>query len=288
MNILVCLKQILDPEIPPRDFRVDAERLEAQRGSAGLVMNIFCANALETALQFRERHGGKITVLSFGEAGAEEVLRKALALRVDNAVLIAREETPTDKASSPLPSPPGEERGKNHRGEPMVAAKMLSAAARKLGGFDLILTGREAGDWGEGQTGGLLAEELGWPCISFTEHIEQSPEKSGVLRLRRQTDNGLEILEATGPLVVTVTNNERNVPRIAKTRDVMMAFRQPLTRWNLADLGLDGSLMARSVAEVVALSIPQKESRCEFVVGETIEQRVATFAERIMTVMRSA
>ena len=60
MNILVCLKQILDPEIPPRDFRVDAEKLEAQRGAAGLVMNIFCANALETALHFRERVGAKL------------------------------------------------------------------------------------------------------------------------------------------------------------------------------------------------------------------------------------
>src|SRR5437879_12331119 len=92
MNILVCLKQILDPEIPPRDFRVDAEQLEAQRGSAGLVMNIFCANALETALQLRERHGGKITASSLGPPSAEEVLRKAVGLRVDTAGLLARDE----------------------------------------------------------------------------------------------------------------------------------------------------------------------------------------------------
>ncbi|HTL16282.1 MAG TPA: electron transfer flavoprotein subunit beta/FixA family protein, partial [Patescibacteria group bacterium] len=138
MNILVCLKQILDPEIPLRDFKIDAVRCEAQRGSAGLVMNIFCANALETALQFRERHGGKITAISFGDASAEEVLRKALALRVDNAVLITRDNS--------------------GRIEPMVAARVLAAAARKLGSVDLILTGREAGDWGEGQTGGLIAE----------------------------------------------------------------------------------------------------------------------------------
>src|SRR5205085_9355015 len=123
-------------------------------GSAGLVMNIFCANALETALQFREGHGGKITALSFGDATADEVLRKALALRVDSAVLV------TQEASG--------------RAEPMTVARVLAAAARKIGGFDLILTGREAGDWGEGQTGGLLAEELGWPCVSFAEHIAQS------------------------------------------------------------------------------------------------------------------
>ena len=57
MNILVYLKQILDPEIPAREFRVDPARREAERGSANLVTNIFCENALETALQFRERLG---------------------------------------------------------------------------------------------------------------------------------------------------------------------------------------------------------------------------------------
>jgi electron transfer flavoprotein beta subunit len=266
MNILVCLKQILDPEIPPRDFKVDTERLEAQRGSAALVMNIFCANALETALQFREQHGGKITALSFGEATAEEVLRKALALRVDNAVLVTQDK-------------PG-------RVEPMNVARALNAAVRKLGGIDLILVGRESGDWGEGQTGGLLAEELGCPCISFAEQI--APSGPAALKVRRQTDNGIEVLEATTPLVVTVTNHEGNVPRIAKTRDVMMAFRQPLTRWSLADMGLDPSSVSAVSAEVVGLTVPHKESRCEFVAGETLEERVTSFAERIITVLRSA
>ena len=231
---------------------MDAERLEAQRGSAALVMNIFCANALETALQFREQHGGKITALSFGEATAEEVLRKALALRVDGAVLVAQDK-------------PG-------RVEPMSVACVLSAAVRKLGGIDLILVGREAGDWGEGQTGGLLAEALGCPCISFAEHVEPS---GNTLKVRRQTDNGIEVLEAASPLVVTVTNHEGNVPRIAKTRDVMMAFRQPLTRWSLADLGLDPSSMAGVAAEVVGLTVPHKESRCDFVAGARPARRSA-------------
>jgi len=275
MNILVCLKQILDPEMPPRDFRVDAEKLEAQRGAAGLVMNIFCANALETALQFRERVGGKITALSFGDETAEEVLRKALALRVDNAVLVTQD-FPSDTEK------------KSRRAEPMLVSRVLAAAARRLGDFDLILVGREAGDWGEGQTGGLLAEELGWPCVSFAEQLEQSVSDPKILQVRRQTENGVEVLEAASPLVVTVTNHEHNVPRIPKTRDVMMAYRQPLTRCSLAELALEASASASVAAEVVALTVPQKESHCEFVAGETLEERVTVFAERIIAVMRSA
>src|SRR5512141_3496727 len=89
MNILVCLKQILDPEVPARDFRIDAARKEAERGSANLVTNIFCENALETALQFRDRAGdSKITALSYGPASAEDSLRKAMAMKVDAAALV--------------------------------------------------------------------------------------------------------------------------------------------------------------------------------------------------------
>ena len=98
MNIVVCIKQILDPEIPARDFRVDSAKREAERGGANLVTNIFCENALETALQIREAHGGKITAITCGPEGAEDVLRKALALRADDAVLVVN-----DAAGNPDP-----------------------------------------------------------------------------------------------------------------------------------------------------------------------------------------
>src|SRR5262249_40395671 len=149
-------------------------RREAERGSAALVTNIFCENALETALQFREAHGGKITAITCGGESAEDILRKALALRADEAVLVA----------SPAAHPRA----------PFVA-KTLAAAVRRVGSFDVVLVGREAGDWGSGQTGGLLAEELGVPCVSFAESFEPAPEPSRV-RVKRQTDGGWELLEA--------------------------------------------------------------------------------------------
>src|SRR4029434_5572047 len=116
-----------------------------------------------------------------------------------------------------------------------TTARVLAAAVRKLGTFDLIMVGREAGDWGAGQTGGLLAEELGLPCVSFVDRIEKIQDR---LRVRRQTDSGWEILEAEPPVVVTITNDEHNVPRIPKVRDVMMSYRQPLVTWTLEDLGI--------------------------------------------------
>src|SRR4029453_7847254 len=109
MNILVCLKQILDPEIPARDFRIDPVKHEAERGAANLVTNIFCENALETALQFREHHStGTITVLCYGGATAEDSLRKALAMKADAAALVLNDG--------------------NQNPDPLTVARVLAAA----------------------------------------------------------------------------------------------------------------------------------------------------------------
>jgi len=260
MNILVCLKQILDPEIPARDFRVDTAKREADRGNANLVTNIFCENALETALQFRASLGdAKITVLSFGSPTSEDSLRKALAMKADAAALVIN-----DKNTNP---------------DPLTVAQVLATAISKLGSFDLLMVGREAGDWGAGQTAGLLAEELGLPCVSFVDRIEAT---NGGLRMKRQTDSGWEVLEAQTPVVVSITNDEHNVPRIPKVRDVMMSYRLPLTQWTVSDLGYE--IEDDKYYQVVDLSIPEKESRCEFVTGDTLDERVETLARRITEV----
>lgn len=267
MNILVCLKQILDPEIPARDFRIDRVKREAERGAANLVTNIFCENALETALQFRERCGaGTITALCYGAETAEDSLRKALAMKADAAALVVNDG--------------------NQNPDPLTVARVLAAAIRKLGTFDLIMVGREAGDWGAGQTAGLVAEELGLPCVSFVDRIESN---DGKLRLKRQTDTGWEVLETETPVVVSVTNDEHNVPRIPKVRDVMMSYRQSLTQWKLDDLDIaaDEARAGNSYYEVVELSIPEKESHCEFVTGDTLDERVDTLARRIVEVTRA-
>jgi electron transfer flavoprotein beta subunit len=239
MNILVCIKQIPDPEVPARHFRL------TDIGAMNLVPDVFSENALETALQF----GGKITALSFGAPSAEETLRKALAMKADAAVLVVND-------------------GGNERPDPLVVAQVLAAAARKLGPFDLILTGRESGDWGTGQTGALLAEELGLPCLSFVDRIEA---RDGGVRLRRQTEWGTEVVDAATPVMLTITNDEHNVPRIPKVRDVMAAHRQPLTTWSASELGVD---LTNRYYDVVELSVPTKETACELLTVDELAQRL--------------
>ncbi len=267
MKILVCLKQILDPELPARDFRIDRENKVADPGAANQVTNIFCENALETALQFRDAAGGEITAVSFGPPSAEDALRKALAVKVDHACLVTHEE--------------------GTRFDSAAAARVLAAAAGKLGEFDLIMVGREAGDWGAGQTGGILAEELGLPYVAFVDQMEAGD--GGSLTLHRQTEVGSDDVSAQTPLVVTITNNDQNVPRIPKTRDIMMSSRKPLTTFSLADLGLDGAELSSSGAgvEVVDLFVPEKDTTCEFAEGESTEEKVEKFAEQLAEIIRA-
>ena len=266
MKTLVCIKQVLDPEVPARDFQVDPEKKEAKRGSANLVTDIFSENALETALQLRQAQPGEITALCYGGENGEDVLRKALAMTADHAVLVARE-----GAANP---------------DPETVAKVLAAAIRKVGAFDLILVGRESGDWGVGQTGGLLAAELGLPFLSLVDRIEA---RSGGLRLRRQTDVGFEVAECAPPALITITNSESNVPRIPKTRDVMMSYRKPLQKWSVADLGLDAATVrdGRAFYEVVDLYVPKKAVRCEFFEGDSLEEKVAAFARKVAEVVNA-
>jgi electron transfer flavoprotein beta subunit len=239
--------------------------MQARRGAANLVTNIFCENALETALQFREKSGGgEITAVSFGAETAEDSLRKALAMTADAACLIANETFAHPDA--------------------FAVARVLAAGLKKLGAFDLILVGRESGDWGAGQVGGLLAEELNLPFVAFVDSIEKT---AGVVKLKRQTGSGYEIIEARTPVIASITNDDKNVPRVPKTRDIMMSHRKPLTKFALPDLGIDVAIGGNSFYEVVELSIPQKDGSCRMANGETLEEKVEDFARQIVAVTGS-
>ncbi len=261
MNIVVCLKQIIDYEIPPRAFRIDRQKKKPAMPDASLVIGPFDENALEVALQLREKAGGgRITAVSMGPESAIEALRKALAVTADEAVLLS------DPAFSDL--------------DPFGTARVLGAAIKKLGGADLVLTGRQSGDWDAGQVGQLLAEELGAPCVNFAFRAE--PGGDGRVRLYKETPGGAEILEAGTPVVATVTNAETNQLRLAKVRDLMAANRKPVPTWSAADLGLDPAALAAGRIEVLDLYVPTYDARCEFVTGETPEDKASALARRLV------
>jgi electron transfer flavoprotein beta subunit len=259
MHVVVLIKQVLDPELPARAFRVNRERKVPEVARAPQVMSIFDGNALEVALKLREAGGDvKVTAMSVGEKGTEEVLRKALAVTADQAVLLS------DPTFANLDAP--------------GVARVLAAGIRKLGDVDLVLAGRQAADWERGQVGPMVAEELGWPCVAFVSRVSRDARE---LRLRRELEDGYQIVTTPGQVVATVTNDESNVLRFAKVRDVMMATRKPIQTWDAAALGLSPTELGEPSVELVDLAVPEQPKHAEMVEGETPKEKARNLARRL-------
>lgn len=152
MNIVVCIKQIIDPEITPEQLTLDPATKRQVRGGLSLVISAYDQNALEVALQLKEKAGGKITALCLGVPEAQGTVKSALGMGVDSGILVS---DPCLLDSDAF--------GVGH---------ILAQAIRKLGMPDLVLTGCVSGDTGHKMVGPLLAEELKLPCVTFVSRIE--------------------------------------------------------------------------------------------------------------------
>ena len=156
MHIIVCMKQVIDPEVPPHLFRIDPEEKKQIRGRQPLVISDYDEVAIEIALQLKEKTDGKVTVVTVGGEETQESLHQALAMGADEAIRV------TDPAFE----------GADSFGK----ARILAAALRKVGEFDAVLCGRQAGDVELGLVGPFLAEELGLPCATLIANLD--PELS--------------------------------------------------------------------------------------------------------------
>lgn len=243
MRLIVCAKQVIDPETPSSVFKIDrgAKRAIPPPG-ADPVVNGFDEIAVEAALRIKAAMGGAITVISMGRSFAMDVIKKPLAMGADELILLQ------DDAFDTVDS--------------FLATNVLAAAIRKIGQFDIILCGRQASDWDNGQVPLGLAELLDLPCLPFVKNLEL---KDGLVRIQRVTPDGEETLEAALPAVVTVSN-EFGEPRAPNIKGIMAATRAKPAVWSLADLKVDPTTLART--ELVDLFIPTRETRCEIIQGE--------------------
>ena len=234
MNIVVCVKQVPDTT----DVRVDPETNALIREGVESIVNPVDENAMEVALQLRDTHGGKITVITMGPPQAEEALRHAVAMGADEAVLL------TDPAS----------RGSDTLATSYTLARMV----RKLDDVDLVLCGKQAIDGDTGQVGPGLAERLGIPQVTLAIEVTVS---DGKLRARRVLDDFFEVLEVSLPAVVTVVK-QINEPRRPSMRSVLKAKRAQIKKWSLADLDADSTQTGfeGSPTQVIQVWPPERRS----------------------------
>ncbi len=259
MHIVVCLKQIVDPEVPFHLFRIDPVAKTQIRGSHPLVISSYDEVAVEVAIQAKERFGGWVTVASIGTKETIQALHQALAMGADGAVLLC----------DPL----------FEHTDSFGKARILAAALRKIGDFDLILCGRQAGDIEMGLVGPFLAEELGLPCATLVTNVVS---QNGKIRLKRPTEAGYEVLEVPLPCLATITNDESNVPRYASVKGIRAAMRTPIPIWTATNLGLDPLMLGKERRiEIEEMWIPQREIRCELIAGESAGERARNLALRL-------
>ena len=244
MNIVVCAKQVVDPETPASAFRIDPDAKRVLP-AAGIppVVNGFDENAVEAALQLKESVGADITVLSVGSGFVMDVMKKPLSMGADNLILV------DDPAVAEL--------------DAFATANALAEAVRKIGDVDLVLCGRQASDWDNSMVPLGVAELLGLPCVTLAQKIEV--EDSGIVVQRALTD-GYEVVKAPLPALVTVSN-ELGEPRYPTLRGIMMAGRKSPTVWAASDLDLDESSLAPKLT-LEDLYVPVSDQQCEFIEGE--------------------
>jgi len=263
MEIIVCIKPILDPELPSAKFAVDGEKNQViPPEGMPFVISPYDALAVEAALRLKEVKGGKVTVLTLGTKFTEDVMRKAIAMGADEGFIL---NDPAFEGS-----------------DGFATAYILTQAIRKIGAFDLILCGRQAADWDEGIVGSAMAEYLGIPVVIRAKSIEA---QDGKLKVERVVASGSEVFEVALPALVTLSS-EMGQPRIPAGRGIIIAAKKQFPRWGAADIGAEGSKTGHAAARnsLVKLYIPSYQRMCELVTGKDPAEAVARLAEKILAI----
>jgi electron transfer flavoprotein beta subunit len=234
-RIIVLIKQVPDTKaISPKAMNPDGT---LNRAALPAIFNPEDLNALEMALQIKERYGGTVLVMTMGPPAAAEVLRESLYRGADEVILL------TDRRFA--------------ASDTLATSYILSQAVKKIGAFDIILCGRQAIDGNTAQVGPQVAEKLGLPQITYVEEIKEIQD--GSIAAWRRVEDGAELLKVPLPAVLTALDTA-NSPRPSSVKKIMRfkntrvpseaieeqkaslkARGQLLTEWSADDFNLDPS-----------------------------------------------
>ncbi len=253
MKVIVPIKQVYDPVT----VRVSRSRGVLDTREAQMVMNQADRFALEEALRIKQDRGAAVTAITLGPPEAEDILREALAMGVDEAVLL------TDEAFA--------------RVDASAAVMIVGEAIKRIGAYDLILTGlRSMGD-GTGEFGPRLAGYLGLPQITRGSGLSADDAK---LSARHSLSTGYALLEVDLPALVSVDEGA-NRPRYPSLPGSIAAYDEhTVTIWGAEDLGLTPEMVAQSIrTEVTGTFAGPERERGRVLSGEVSEAARQLFEE---------
>ncbi|MCX7187421.1 MAG: electron transfer flavoprotein subunit beta/FixA family protein [Methylophilales bacterium] len=237
MKILVAVKRVVDYNVK---VRINADASDVATDGVKMGINPFDENAIEAALQLKEQgKASEIIAVSLGTNANQDVLRHALAMGADRAILVE-----TDSKLQPL-----------------AVAKLLQViVAQEQPG--LILLGKQAIDDDAGQTGQMLAALLNYPQATFASHLQL---ENNELLVTREVDGGTETLALNLPAVVTA-DLRLNDPRFVKLPNLMMARKKQITTLNAAELDID------TASRLTLIKVAEPEARKAGMMVTSVEQ----------------
>ena len=280
MNIVVCVKQVPDTH----EVKIDPKTGTLIREGVPSIMNPDDKNALEEALRLKDAAcavggavdgagataGGpvSVTVVSMGPPQAEAVLREALCMGADRAILVG------DRAFAGA--------------DTLATSKTLAAVMRKLD-YDIIFAGRQAIDGDTAQVGPEMAEHLGIPQVTYVEkvQVEAAAGKAGAaagarLRVTRATEEGHEEVLVGTPVLLTAIK-ELNQPRYMNIARIFASASTSVETWSAANLDVDKAEVGLTGSPTRVRKSQAKDSKRE---GVTVKEAPREAAERVAYMLR--
>lgn len=255
MKIVVCVKQVPDTAAK---VIVD-ENGQATWGDAPLVLNPWDEYAVEAALQLNETHGGEVIAVSMGDENALEALKHSLAMGANEAIRVYN--TGLEKIDT------------------LGTSKILAAAIQKIGDVDVVLFGKQAIDGDGGVTASQTGRALGWPVLSLAANVPNVEPDTSTISTERATEEGRQYVESKLPAVVSVIK-DIGEPRYPSFMGIRKASRAQIPLWSLDDLGIEPPKVSVEWPEL--MNPPSREVNCEFIEGETPEEKAEKLVERIL------
>ena len=255
MEIGVCVKQVPDTT----EVKIDPVTNTLVRQGVPSIVNPFDKNALEAALQLKEKEGGKVTVVSMGPPQAKDALKECLAMGADEAILIS------DRAFGGA--------------DTLATSYTIASAIKKIATYDLILCGKQAIDGDTAQVGPEIAEHLGISQITCCSKFEVQGD---TLRVEREHEEGYEVIEGKFPLLATVVKSA-NEPRFPTVRGTMKANRKEIPVWTLAEIEVDEKRIGLkgSPTQVSKIFTPPSRSGGQIIEAETPREAVAVLMQKL-------
>ncbi len=221
MKIVVCIKQVP----ASNDAKIDPETKRIIREGTSAILNPFDTYAIEEGVRLKEKYGGEVVALSMGPEKAMMILREAISLGADSAVLLS------DRAFA--------------GSDTWATSYALAKAIEKIGDVDLVICGKQAIDGDTAQVGPGIAAHLDIPQATYVMKVENVSSDS--ITVRRMHEDGYDICEMPLPAVITVVK-DINTPRIPSLKRRLAAQKAEIPVWKPADIGaevdkigLDGS-----------------------------------------------